>query len=176
MRTCTIPGCHRPYLARGWCKNHYEHNRTYGTPHRSPEQSIEARLRARIRESEIIFEGKPCWEWTGVRTPRGYGQMSVDNQHQYTHRLAYETWVGPIPDGLHIDHLCGNTACCNPAHLEPVPPAVNTRRHFAQQTHCRAGHLFDERNTRLDKYGRRNCRACDRERARIRREERKNAA
>lgn len=69
-----------------------------------------------------------CWEWTGSLTQAGYGHMSVDGKLDYTHRIVWELLVGPIPEGLVIDHLCRNRACCNPDHLEPVEQAVNVRR------------------------------------------------
>lgn len=169
MRTCSIVGCEKPLLARGWCKNHYEHNRTYGTPHLLPKPTIEERLRARIVDGPE-FEGTACWEWQGPRLPAGYGYISIDNRRHYTHRLAHELFVGPIPESHHVDHRCENKPCCNPDHLEAVLPIVNTRRHFSKVTHCPAGHPYDETNTRINAYdGGRQCRACDRERAVARR-------
>ena len=77
----------------------------------------------------------PCWEWTAHRDRRGYGRFAVGSQTDgsyrsaaLAHRLAYETLVGPIPDGLEPDHLCRNQPCVNPGHLEPVTHAVNLQR------------------------------------------------
>ena len=87
----------------------------------------------------------------------------------YAHRLVYEMTVGPIPKGLCIDHLCRNTVCCNPAHLEPVTNGENIRRgrkpgsHNRNKTHCSKGHPFDEANTghRKTYCGvARHCKAC----------------
>jgi len=86
----------------------------------------------------------------------------------------YEHFVGPIPDGFHIDHLCRNRACANPAHLEAVPPRVNILRGVgmsaihARQTHCVNGHPFDAENTLILPDGERCCRTCNRERQRQR--------
>ena len=58
----------------------------------------------------------------------GYGIVTICGKKYYTHRVAYEELVGPIPDGLVLDHLCRNRRCCNPEHLEPVTDGENTRR------------------------------------------------
>jgi hypothetical protein len=69
-----------------------------------------------------------CWTWTGAKTSTGYGSFGYQGRTWSTHRLAYELLVGPIPDGLTIDHLCRNKPCCNPSHLEPVTIRENQRR------------------------------------------------
>ncbi len=79
-----------------------------------------------------------CWEWLGTKTCAGYGIVTFVRDGRKTtstaHRWAYEALVGPIPDGLTLDHVvCANTSCVNPAHLEPVTRAENTRRQRAAQ-------------------------------------------
>lgn len=70
-----------------------------------------------------------CWLWTSVIAPTGYGMFAGGRGAMvYAHRWAYEATVGPIPDGLVIDHLCRNTRCVNPDHLEAVTQRVNTHR------------------------------------------------
>ena len=156
--TCSVEGCGRQADCRGWCHKHHEHWRKYGDPIPSP-PSIEERFWAKVRKTA------GCWVWTGAKISSGYGEMSVKGKPQYAHRLAYELLVGPIPDGLVIDHLCRNTSCVNPAHLEVVTERVNILRGsgatavHARATHCPQGHPYDEANTYRSK-GHRKCRTC----------------
>lgn len=71
-----------------------------------------------------------CWTWTGARMTCGYGTLTAEQNGKtvLAHRWSYQYFVGEIPDGYHVDHLCRNRACVNPEHLEPVPPGVNIRR------------------------------------------------
>ncbi len=109
-----------------------------------------------------------CWLWTGARHNAGYGQYG--KPARLAHRMSYEAFVGPIPDGLTVDHLCRNRLCVNPSHLEPVALAVNVLRgeslpaKNARKTHCPKGHPYDETNTHITKQGWRICKACKRER------------
>jgi hypothetical protein len=123
------------------------------------------RLLSRIE----IDQNTGCWEWQGYRR-RGYGSISLGRRGDKTvpvHRLAYERLVGPIPDGLQLDHLCRNPPCCNPEHLEPVTSRVNTLRGVsagaknAVKTHCPQGHEYTPENTYLAD-GARHCRICRR--------------
>jgi hypothetical protein len=105
-----------------------------------------------------------CWVWTAANNGSGYGRFWLDGKMQYPHRVAYEMCVGPIPDGLVIDHLCRNRSCVRPDHLEPVTNAENQARGaHAMKTHCPQGHPYDEVNTYRTKTGRRMCRACNRD-------------
>lgn len=69
-----------------------------------------------------------CWLWTGSDNGSGYGKIGFAGRNLYVHRVAYELWIGRVPRGLHLDHLCRVSLCCNPHHLEPVENGDNTRR------------------------------------------------
>src|SRR3990167_2802721 len=69
-----------------------------------------------------------CVIWTGVYAKGGYGQMKVDGQMRRAHRVAYQVHVGPIPDGLVLDHLCRERGCINWRHVEPVTISENVLR------------------------------------------------
>ena len=119
-----------------------------------------------------------CWPWMGTRNRNGYGQISFDGRGQMVHRVAYELCVGPIPEGLTLDHLCRVRHCVNPAHLEPVTQQENLARTVGwfganqrRKTHCPKGHPYDEENTYITRRGHRACRECKRQRDRRRRAE-----
>lgn len=104
-----------------------------------------------------------CWIWTAGKMPRGYGVFHpTHGKTTYAHRYAYEDLIGPIPDGLHIDHLCRVTPCVNPAHLEAVTQQVNNARTCKDE--CDNGHAFTEANT-YEWQGHRFCIACRRARS-----------
>ena len=118
-----------------------------------------------------------CWEWT-ASLRRGYGRFSIGYRTFPAHRVAYEMLVGPIPDGLTLDHLCRNKACVNPDHLEPVTGVENTQRGPSGEfnlakTHCPQGHPYDAENTYYQPNGGRRCRVCKTVNLRRWREERR---
>lgn len=114
-----------------------------------------------------------CWLWTGRVDRNGYGRFSLGTE-RLAHRVAFRLFVGPVPDGLELDHLCRSRSCVNPAHLEPVTRRENLRRSpltNASKTHCVHGHEFTPANTvvRTRPGSGRDCRACKNERQALRR-------
>ncbi len=107
-----------------------------------------------------------CREWQGSRIPRGYGRISVQNEVIYTHRYMATLEYGPIPDDMVVDHLCRNTSCCEPSHLEIVTPRVNAVERAVGRvesyTHCRNGHSYTKANTGRRANGSRRCLECRR--------------
>jgi|SRR5690242_1350575 len=108
--------------------------------------------------------------WTGAKSI-GYGKIFYNGRHVLAHRASYEMHIGPIPDGMVIDHLCRNPSCILPEHLEPVTPAENMRRGAASggvlrvpPTHCKHGHEFTPENTIIwsGRPNARKCRECGR--------------
>lgn len=129
---------------------------------------IAERLMRKIR----IEASSGCWLWTGTKT-NGYGRIARGHQWEedaLTHRVAYESFVGPIPDGQEIHHLCENRLCCCPSHLR----AVTYREHIveltkgnaaylnARKTHCIKGHEYTPANTLIMHWhnNSRRCRVC----------------
>lgn len=111
-----------------------------------------------------------CWVWIGDCDGNGYGRISAQTgvPRRSAHRLVYELLVGPVPEGLELDHLCRVRCCVNPAHLEPVTHAENLRRSaiarrqtgLDRKTECKRGHPLSVDNTYVDPAGKRYCKTC----------------
>lgn len=115
-----------------------------------------------------------CWLWRGAKTPAGYGQVRQANRQKLVHRVAYEWLVGPIPQGLVLDHLCEIRVCIRPDHLEPVTQQVNIERARGKLTTCPHGHPLDGycRNGTA-RAARRYCKTCDQAKSRRKNAQRK---
>lgn len=166
-QTCSIDGCDGRTKAHGWCIKHYFRARRYGHPTGSGRATPLERFDANVHRGN---DPDACWHWTGHCDDDGYGQFWVNNRNLRAHRFAYEMHVGPIPDGLVIDHLCRVRRCVNPRHLEPVTIGENILRgqdgHLqARHTNrCHRGHELTEDNFYVPtgKPNQRVCRECSR--------------
>jgi hypothetical protein len=129
---------------------------------------VTATLRERLLSRLIIDPDTGCLLWTGTKNRQGYGLIKSGGRRLMAHRVMYELFAEPIPDGLQIDHLCRVKACANVAHLEAVTCRENLMRAptlqaaNAAKTHCDQNHEFTSENTRVRPEGR-QCRACQRE-------------
>src|SRR3990167_2929094 len=131
--------------------------------------ALPERFRQKVRIStEHFYNGTPCWELTGATSPNGYGGYYVGGWPGKRifvgpHRFSYEQLVGPIPPDWTIDHLCRNSCCVNPTHLEPVTVQENLRRRILLRiSHCSRGHELTAENTYVRPNGKRECRTCQR--------------
>lgn len=120
-----------------------------------------------IRFMAKIDRSAECWVWVAHLDRHGYGMFYVGGKMVLAHRFSYQTFVGEILPELELDHLCRNTCCVNPAHLEPVTHQMNVDRgdsglHQRIKTHCPQGHLYSGDNLRINYAGRRVCKACER--------------
>jgi hypothetical protein len=162
VTSCTVEGCVRRLRARGYCTTHYAKWQKYGDPLGAASiRPLEDRLWEKVRPTGF------CWEWLGAHDWYGYGTFYVGGTKRVdrVHRVVYKILVGPIPDGMHVDHLCRNRSCCNPDHLEPVTQGENTRRGnapniLASRTGtCARGHSLANAYIRPDT-GARQCAEC----------------
>ena len=128
------------------------------------------RLMAKVTE-----DAGGCWIFGGSTSRGGYGQIRTGGHLESTHRVTFEYFLGAIPEGLVLDHLCRVRDCCNPWHLEPVTQRINILRgdgpltagiqnaaYQRAKTGCDNGHAFTETNTYITSQGNRQCRECKR--------------
>lgn len=113
-KSCTIDGCTGRHKALGYCNKHYLRLRTHGDPLKTE--------RIRTNSSEESFALRTEWQgdcltWTGSKDPKGYGRIQVARGRGKAHRYAWERVNGPIPSGMHVDHICQNPPCVNVEHL-----------------------------------------------------------
>src|SRR5215216_3417771 len=152
---CKAPGCDKRTRKHGFCAKHDYRWRRYGDP--LAVREIHGDDLTRFWSKVTKTAGH--WEWTGTIGSTGYGFFRTPEGQQLAHRYAWELLVGPIPEGLTLDHIkewCGLRSCVKvladehgPAHLEPVTRGENTLRGDTitaanlRKTHCPQGHSYD---------------------------------
>ncbi len=152
---CSVRTCDLPASKRDWCECHYRRWLRDGDPESTP-----LRLDAPARfATKVQLRPNGCVDWIGG-LGNGYGVFWDGHREVKAHRWAWEGINGPVPDGLVLDHLCRRTCCVNPAHLEAVTQAVNTRRGWAHnKVACKNGHLYRDHLV-INSEGRRTCGLC----------------
>lgn len=183
-RTCSVSGCERKHKGRGYCSLHLDRLRRsapLGGPELYPPGT--GRLSPNERFWAKVEKTPTCWLWRGALTSGGYGNFVIHRgTNVAAHRFAYELLVGPIPEGLVLDHLCRLPLCVNPEHLEPVTERENIRRGDAptailsRENRCAKGHRLTGSNVYVDPRGWRHCRICTREARRTLKARRRSAA
>lgn len=134
---CSIATCESRSRTRGYCVKHYSRLLATGsaeTPlkrYRNPEESF----KSRCRQTET-----GCVVWSGSLATGGYGMMSANGKKVRAHRYAWERVNGPIPDGLVIDHICGNRACVNVDHLRPTTRKQNNENRIVLESTNKSGY------------------------------------
>lgn len=168
LRACQC-GCGSPTLLARKTESRRGHVKGEPLPFLPGHNARRPALDPQERFSTRVSVVGGCWQWTGGTRSTGYGHFWDGRRDVSAHRWSYEHHVGPVPDGLVLDHLCRNRLCVNPDHLEPVTNRENVLRgdsaHVINGGTCKAGHVMDEENT----YHRpgtnwTDCRACHRDR------------
>ena len=175
-KICSFPGCGKVKESRSLCATHASQSR------RGELLKVILPRRRRGSPPRITCDevscpemGTPCHVFRGSKT-HGYGQIMINKKPVRVHRRCWETEVGPIPEGMFIDHVCRNRACCNVDHLRVVTPKVNSTENIigttwqknGSKTHCKHGHPFDESSFKKKASGKihRVCMVCKKEKAR----------
>lgn len=146
---------------------------------------IEDRFWSKVNKNGPVPAHRPdlgaCWLWGAGKNQDGYGRFWDCTRKVQAHRFAYELLIGPIPNGLELDHLCRVRNCVNGKHMEPVTHQENARRgevglaggrRMRAKTHCPRGHAYDSDNTYRNLRGQRSCRTCCRVSARLKYQQR----
>lgn len=137
-KICSIDGCGRKFLARTWCKLHYHRWSNHGDPLGGGPRAYSTEEEAFAARTE--WQGD-CLIWTGSRLSDGYGNLRVLGKVTLAHRYAWAKTRGEVPNGLVIDHMCHNKACCNINHLRAITQQQNLENLAGPRSSGTSGHL-----------------------------------
>jgi len=146
MSTCSVEGCETTIYAKGHCSMHYQRlNRTGATDLRPRTKASTAeRFWTKVEKTE------GCWTWKGARTAGSYGTFRNGAKYVKAHKMSWLLANGPVPDGMHLDHLCHNRGCVNPDHLRPVTQKQNNEHRAGARVDSKSGvrGVFWDKNAR----------------------------
>ncbi len=170
-KPCSVEHCEDPAKVRGWCTLHYKRWKATGDPLLTKGTPHGLTPMERFMRFVAVDPESGCWMWTGASREGRYAAFSPEGRRgslRAAHLWIYEQTVGPVPEGMLLDHFeCTRTMCVNPEHVRPVTARENSLRSDTSpaalnraKTHCEHGHPFDEANTRVLADGERRCRKC----------------
>lgn len=125
---CSVDGCGRPHRSLGLCDPHYKRDYRLRNPTRV-RPTREEYFWSKVEKSD------PCWSWSGQKNLQGYAKIGDEQAH----RFSYELLVGPIPEGMQIDHMCHNPLCVKPEHLRPVTCKQNNEHRQSATRRSKSG-------------------------------------
>lgn len=134
-KICFIEGCGRIQAALGLCQSH-RRQEIAGEPFR---EIRKVNQKPSERFLTYVEKTETCWKWTGGLTSLGYGKFSLNRRLVSAHRFSYENSVGPIPEGLFVDHICFNKSCVNPDHLRLVTRKQNGEHRRGASSNSKSG-------------------------------------
>jgi hypothetical protein len=143
MKSCSIENCENKHSGKGFCNKHYQKNKKYGDPLAGKHSQSKAGSKEYIYENSEI-DINDCWLWKKYKNNKGYGHPSFKGKLILAHRLSYLTFVGEIPNNLHVLHNCDNPSCVNPKHLflgdqeDNMKDMVNKNRQSKGEAHGRS--------------------------------------
>lgn len=179
-KSCLIENCKNRYLAKGFCRFHYDQDKNHGSPLAHLPTPIhllttEDRFWSKVnKDGPSHYDLNPCWLWLGSKNDSGYGILRINRKTISTHRYSYIIHKGFIPLGMKVCHSCDIPVCVNPDHLWLGTDADNAKDKALKgramnvntfKTHCPQNHEYNEANTYISPSGGRKCRECNRLRA-----------